>query len=115
MKSYINKLVNKSAKTLACLLALACQSHAATFVSGGVSGTWYKTNSPYVVSGNITVPSGQILTIQPGVTVIIGQGLNIACEGAISAIGTAALPKQPSSDNQQQQNAQISQSLHYLA
>jgi hypothetical protein len=75
---------------LACFLALTLNSHASTFVSGNVSGTWAKTGSPYVVTGNLTVPGGQTLTIQPGVTVIIGQGLKVDVLGSISATGTAA-------------------------
>lgn len=63
---------------------------ASTFVSGNVSGTWDKAGSPYVLQGNCTVPSDQCLTIQPGVTVIIGQGLILDVEGCISAVGTAA-------------------------
>jgi hypothetical protein len=66
------------------------QSHASTFVSGAVLGNWAKTGSPYVVTGNLTVAGDQTLTIQPGVTVIIGHGLRMDVLGTISAIGTAA-------------------------
>ncbi len=75
------------------LLTLAGSLHLAradTFVSGNVSGTWTKMGSRYILVGNCTVPSGQSLTIQPGVTVVIGQGLGINVEGQILAIGTAA-------------------------
>ncbi|MEN6427354.1 MAG: C10 family peptidase [Phycisphaerales bacterium] len=37
--------------------------------AGSVSGTWRKTNSPYTVIGDISIPRGQTLTIEPGVTV----------------------------------------------
>ena len=62
------------------------------FVSGNVSGTWSNSCSPYIATANLTVPSGQTLTIQPGVTLIIGQGLNMSVEGTISAVGTCAQP-----------------------
>ena len=75
---------------LGCFAAVTIQSRSATFVSGSVSGTWAKSGSPYVVTGNLAVPGGQTLTIQPGVTVIIGQGLKVDVLGSISAIGTAA-------------------------
>lgn len=71
-----------------CLLGLAGHCQASTLVSGNISGTWTKTNSPYVVIGNCTVPCGQILTIQPGVTVIIGENLGIDVLGQILSVGT---------------------------
>ena len=75
---------------IAALGLITNLAQASTFVSGTVSGTWAKTGSPYIATGNLIVPSGQTLTIQPGVTVTIGQGLNMDVEGAISAVGTAA-------------------------
>jgi hypothetical protein len=76
------------------LLALAGSlhlAHAATFVCGNVSGTWTKANSPYVVTCSLIVPTGQTLTIQPGVEVIMGQGLKMDVQGGrILANGTAA-------------------------
>lgn len=38
------------------------------------------------------MPSDQTLTIQPGVTVIMGQGLNLDVEGVISAVGSVTEP-----------------------
>ena len=83
-----------SLNTLALLAAggLASEIGASTFVSGNVSGTWATNGNPYVATGNLVVPSGQTLTMQPGVTLIIGQGLNVDAEGSISAVGTPALP-----------------------
>jgi hypothetical protein len=46
-----------------------CILSAQTNVSGNQSGTWTKANSPYVLTATITVPTGQTLTIEPGVTV----------------------------------------------
>ena len=63
---------------------------ASTFVCGNVSGTWSLTGSPYIATCNLTVPSGQTLIIQPGVTIIMGQGLNMTVNGNIVADGTAA-------------------------
>jgi hypothetical protein len=64
----------------------------ACFVSGTVSGTWSNTCSPYIATANLTVTSGQTLTIQPGVTVVMGQGLNMNVQGTISAVGTCLQP-----------------------
>ena len=87
------KLKRATSIWLAALAAFglsATLAGASTIVSGNVSGTWTKNGSPYIVTGNVTVPSGQTLTLQPGATVIIGQSLRVDVLGSISAVGTAA-------------------------
>ena len=68
--------------------------HAQTNVSGNQAGTWTKANSPYVITGNITVPNGQTLTIEAGVEVQFSNGNNTVSEflvnGTLKAIGTSA-------------------------
>ena len=90
MRTKIRKTI--SVVALGFLLVLTGQSRASTFVSGSVSGTWITAGSPYVATDNLTVPNGETLTIQPGVTLIMGQGLKLDVEGAITAIGTAGSP-----------------------
>ena len=64
-----------------------------TMVSAGeVSGTWRRTNSPYMVEGDITVPEGQTLSLEPGVLVHVIDGKEILVRGELEAIGTAADP-----------------------
>jgi len=41
----------------------------ATDVSGSQSGTWSVANSPYNVVADISIPAGQVLTIEPGVLI----------------------------------------------
>jgi hypothetical protein len=65
---------------------------AATVVSGDVSGNWTTAQSPYVLSGNCTVPTNQVLTIEPGVNVIIGPGVYVFVYGGIIAVGTPTQP-----------------------
>ena len=69
--------------------------HAATNVSGTISTptTWTLTNSPYIVTGNVTVNSGITLTIEPGVEVKFDgyYQLNVA-GGTLKAIGTSTQP-----------------------
>jgi hypothetical protein len=63
----------------------------ATDVSGPVSGTWTAANNPYNVLGELNVPSGQTLNIQPGVHVIF-QGhfkFNVSQDATLKALGTA--------------------------
>jgi len=57
-------------------------------VSGDVSGTW-TTSFVYYVMGDITVPGGQTLTINPGVRVKFTAGTNLTCNGVLNAVGTA--------------------------
>jgi hypothetical protein len=65
-------------------------THAQTLVSGNISGTWSPAGNPYVVTDNCIVPSGQVLTIQPGTVVWIGENLSISASGLIQAVGTPA-------------------------
>lgn len=68
---------------------LASVAGAQTIISGpNISGTWSPSGNPYIVSGNVTVSSGQTLTIQPGVVVWIGSGVSITNNGLIQAVGT---------------------------
>ena len=56
-----------------------------TIPSGNVSGTWTKTNSPYKIQGEILIPKGSTLTIEPGVVVEFDYGLTV--DGVLNAIG----------------------------
>ncbi len=61
-----------------------------TQVSGNQSGTWTPANNPYEIVGDITIPSGQTLTLNPGV-IVRAMGLyQIIAQGNIIANGTEA-------------------------
>ena len=62
-----------------------------TFKSGVISADeiWSLEGSPYLINGDILIPSGVTLTIQPGVTVErVKCFFEIAVKGAIIAVGT---------------------------
>lgn len=60
-----------------------------TIPGGDVYGTWYQANSPYYITGNITVPADSSLFIQPGVEVIFQGYYTFTVNGFLQAIGTA--------------------------
>ncbi len=61
-----------------------------TNVSGVISAntTWSLANSPYLVTGDVTVNPGITLTIEPGVVVKFHASKNLIINGALNAIGT---------------------------
>ncbi len=58
--------------------------------AGAVSGIWSKAASPYVVTGDIQIPRGKTLTIEPGVTVKFAGHFRftVGYRGTLRAIGT---------------------------
>jgi len=73
------------------LLTVTGTSLSQTSVSpGDVSGTWMSAGSPYLVQGDITVPSDSTLVIEPGVAVVFQGHYALNVQGRLLAIGTAA-------------------------
>ena len=62
----------------------------ATDVSGQQSGVWTLANSPYNIVGNVEVPVGASLQIEPGVTVVAMGNYRLNVKGTITAVGTPA-------------------------
>lgn len=77
---------------LALFSFLSISLAAQTNVNGNVSGNWTLANSPYLVTGNITVPGGQTLNIQPGVQVVFQGFYGLAVTGELKAQGTLVNP-----------------------
>jgi hypothetical protein len=75
-----------------CLLALlgACAPLAAdTFVPPTINTvTWTKSANNYIIAADATVPSGQVLTIEPGVVVILAPGVELNVQGRLLAVGS---------------------------
>jgi hypothetical protein len=74
-----------------CLLFAAPAG--ATAVSGTLPGntTWDAAGSPYVLSGDVTVPAGVTLSIGPGAQVVNHLG-RVRVFGRLLAVGTPASP-----------------------
>lgn len=56
--------------------------------AGPVSGTWTKTNSPYLINGDILIPDDSTLTIEPGVRVEFQGHFRLNVTGTLRAEGT---------------------------
>lgn len=70
------------------MLGFVMNTEAQTPVCGNISGTWTPAGNPYIIACDSTVPSGQTLTIQPGVVVWLGSNVTLAANGLIQAVGT---------------------------
>jgi hypothetical protein len=81
----------KSVVAVFCLLSVALwlnPTASATDVCGSVSGTWNLAGSPYNVTCNVTVPTGQTLIIEAGVQVVFMGHYTLLVNGTLSALGT---------------------------
>ncbi len=68
--------------------------NAITDIEAGIlSGKLEKSKSPYLIKGNVVVPAGQTLIINPGVTILVGgEYTSIVVFGQILAKGTKKEP-----------------------
>lgn len=75
------------------LLLFSCltkRSTGQTTINGGnVSGKWEKSNSPFLIKGNILIPDNLKLKIEPGVDIIFQGHSKFEIKGSLEAIGTS--------------------------
>ncbi len=63
------------------------QIYCQTVVSGNESGVWAAEDSPFIVIGDITVPDGEELRIEPGAVILFNDDYRISVNGIIIAEG----------------------------
>lgn len=68
------------------LTNVTLNSRAAVNVSGNVSGNWANNNT-YIVNGDITIPTGQTLTIDEGTEIKFDGYYSLIVNGTLKAIG----------------------------
>ncbi|MBD3218618.1 MAG: T9SS type A sorting domain-containing protein, partial [candidate division Zixibacteria bacterium] len=67
-------------------------AHGGTSIpEGNISGTWTKSGSPYYIEGDVTVPTGESLTIEAGVEVIFKGWYHFYVHGLLQADGTQTM------------------------
>ncbi len=83
----------KKAIILFVVICAAFQLNAATNITTPtVSGHWTLAGSPYRVYNNISIPSGQSLIVDPGVSIIFQGIFSCGVAGDLQANGTALSP-----------------------
>lgn len=82
--------MNKYLVVLAISFLILKIGYSQTYVSGGIysNATWTLSNSPYIITGNLTIFPGVTLTIQPGVLIKTDLSYRIDVRGNLTAIGT---------------------------
>jgi hypothetical protein len=63
-------------------------SYSQTTVNGNQSGTWTSSGSPYEVTGDVTVPNGQVLIINAGVEINFQGHYKFNVDGQLLVNGT---------------------------
>ena len=70
------------------------QTQAATTVSGNLLAdtTWDTSGSPYTIAADLVLYPGYILTIEPGVEVLVDAGVDVDIRGQLLVNGTSTTP-----------------------
>jgi len=79
----------KPTMNLLFIAAFAVNTFSQTIIpEGDVFGFWTKANSPYLVTGNITIPIDSCLVIEPGCYIEFKFNKSLTINGSIHAAGT---------------------------
>lgn len=87
-----NMLKNRVVIVGIVVLALSSSSMMATDIGGSLSGTLTSAGNPYIVISDLTVPSGDSLTIGEGVEMRFKKGFKMTANGPLYVNGTSSAP-----------------------
>jgi hypothetical protein len=91
-KLFFNQLLlmNKHLLLATVLFFISFLVQAQTYVSGNINKntTWTKAGSPYILTGDVGIPSAYTLTVEPGVSIVKNDIYQIIVIGAIQLNGT---------------------------
>ncbi|MEM6346011.1 MAG: T9SS type A sorting domain-containing protein [Bacteroidota bacterium] len=73
------------------LLPVTLAPGSVKYVSGTVSGTWDR-DTIYIANGDLTVPTGNSLTIEDGTQIYFEPGFKMTIDGQMIAVGTDTSP-----------------------
>ena len=90
----LKKTLHSMFINLAISVGIATSAMAVTDVSGTISTdtTWTAANSPYHITGTVTVQSGVKLSIEAGTIVKFDPNVNLSVSGILDANGTTSAP-----------------------
>jgi phosphate-selective porin len=71
-----------------CIFTMLAAPLRGAEVSGAQNGRWALASSPYIVTGDIVIPPGRTLTIEPGVVVKFAGYYSFKVDGILRAIGS---------------------------
>jgi hypothetical protein len=101
LPAFIRAGLRATSLILLAWLLCAPLAQAQTVVSGTLASntTWRAASGPYVVTSDVTLANGVILTIEAGTQIYMGAGTSLISNGgAIRASGTATAPIKVQSD-----------------
>ncbi len=73
--------------TIVCMMIISLNVFSLD-VSGNQTGTWTPDNNPHIMVGDVTVPAGDSLLVEPGVVLTAQSGTRLNVYGKLIAVGT---------------------------
>ena len=87
---YSAKLFIASDDTSESLSNITIKVEITSGLYGNISGLLEKNNSPYLIGGDVTIPEGKTLTIEPGTRILVAEDASIHVYGTLLCNGSSA-------------------------